>query len=207
MAKRASILLTLIRCGETTWQAQGRVHGSTDLPLSDAGRAAIAAASRELIGQKAASIHHPADEAATDCAKMCGPILGAKLREVAELADPNLGLLEGLSEQEFAERFRSRHKQWKEDPMSLAPPEGEAMPVAAERILGAVARIIRRSRSEEVVIVLHPLGAAVLRCWIGDRPLTMLRQAGDGPMIERIVVPLSMLDSMEAAASSSAATT
>src|SRR5262245_57074263 len=122
MAKRSSITLTLIRCGETTWDAQGRVHGSTDLPLSDAGRAAVMAEVQRLGGARSTIIHHPQDEAAADTARMFA-MAGEKLRDVAELADPNLGLLEGLTQQEFAERFRSRSKQWKDDPITLSPPE------------------------------------------------------------------------------------
>jgi broad specificity phosphatase PhoE len=206
MAKRSSITLTVIRCGETTWEAQGRVHGVTDLPLSDAGRIAVTA---DLIhlgagggggGAKISMIHHPPDEAATDTARLCAALLGAKLRESPELNDPNLGLLEGLIEQEFAERFRSRHKQWKEDPITLSPPEGEDIATAADRIFRGVAKIIRRSRGEEVALVLHDLGRSMLRCWIADRPLTAMREMEGGAGIERIALPLNMIDGLETAA-------
>ncbi len=199
MAKRSSITLTLIRCGETTWEAQGRVHGVTDLPLSDAGRIAVAADLIHLAGAKVANIHHPTDEAAADTAKICAPILGAKLREAPELNDPNLGLLEGLIEQDFADRFRSRHKQWKEDPITLSPPEGEDMTTAADRIFRGLAKIIRRSRGEEVAVVLHDLGRSMLRCWIAERPLTAMREMEAGPGVERVVIPLNMLDGLEIA--------
>lgn len=199
MAKRSSITLTVIRCGETAWDAQGRIHGATDLPLSDAGRAAVMAEAARTGGTRAAFIHHAPDEAATDTARMCA-MRGEKLRSAPELADPNLGLLEGLTEQEFAERFRSRHMQWKEDPYSLAAPEGEDMAAAADRLFHGIARIIRKSRGDEVAIVLHDLGLRMLRCWIADRPLSAMREMQDGPMIERIVVPLTALDALESAA-------
>lgn len=204
MAKRTSITLTLIRCGETAWDAMGRVHGSTDLPLSDHGRASIMAEAHRAGGAKAAIVHHPQDEAASDTARLCA-LGGEKLRDVAELADPNLGLLEGLTEQEFAERFRSRHKQWEEDPITLAPPEGEEVAAAAGRIFRAVARIIRKSRGDSVAIVLHDLGWAMLRCWIADRPLAAMRSMSEGPIIERIILPLSMIDALDSAADSQSA--
>ncbi len=199
MAKRTSITLTLIRCGETTWDAQGRIHGATDLPLSDAGRSALVAEVKRWGTMKVPSIHHPPDEAATDTARLFAA--GAtKLRAVHELADPNLGLLEGLTEQEFAERFRSRYKQWKEDPVTLSAPEGDEMPEAADRIFRAVAKIVQRSRSEEVAIVLHDLGLAMLRCWFADRSLASMRDMDDRPACERFVVPAGMIASLEKAA-------
>lgn len=200
MAKRSTITLTLIRCGETTWEAQGRVHGVTDLPLSDAGRIAVTADLVHVAGVKIAAIHHPPDEAAIDTAKIFAPVLGAKLRESPELNDPNLGLLEGLIEQEFAERFRSRHKQWKEDPITLSPPEGEDITTAADRIFRGVAKIVRRSRGEEIALVLHDIGLSMLRCWFADRPLTDMREMEGGAGVERIVLPLNMLDALETAA-------
>ena len=200
MAKRSSITLTLIRCGETTWESQQRVHGVTDLPLSDAGRAAVTADLNLLRDLKIGFIHHPPDEAATDTAKICAPVLSAKLREAPELNDPNLGLLEGLTEKAFADRFRSRHKQWEENPITLSPPEGEDMTTAAARIYRGLAKLIRRSRNEEIAVVMHDLGRAMIRCWVADRPLTAMRDMEGGPGVERIVVPLAMLDRLETAA-------
>jgi broad specificity phosphatase PhoE len=37
------VLLAVLRHGDTAWSAQGRIQGRTDVPLSDAGRAALRA--------------------------------------------------------------------------------------------------------------------------------------------------------------------
>ena len=97
-------------------------------------------------------------------------------------------------------RFRSRSKQWKEDPMTLSPPEGEDLSAAAGRIMRAVAKIIRKSRGDTVAIVLHDLGWSMLRCWIAEKPLSSMRSMAQGPIIERVIIPLSMIDSLERAA-------
>ena len=40
------MVLHVIRCGETTWEGERRLAGSTDLPLSEHGREAVVALTR-----------------------------------------------------------------------------------------------------------------------------------------------------------------
>ena len=168
--KRTSIVLCLIRGGETAWDGDGRVHGSTDLPLSDAGLDAVTADAARLKGVRFSTVHHPPDEAGGQTAELFARAAGAKAKPVDELADPDLGLLEGLLRQDFAERYPKRYRQWQDDPLTLSPPEGEEIAEARARIFAALARVLRRSRSEEVAVVLHSLGLGLLRSWLADRP-------------------------------------
>ncbi len=68
-SKRASIVLSLVQCGETAWDGEGRLHGSTDLPLSEAGREVVKDAATGLISARFNTIYHPPDEAATETAE------------------------------------------------------------------------------------------------------------------------------------------
>ena len=192
-AKRKSVVLNLIRCGETTWDAEGRLHGRSDLPLSIDGRASVAEDAAGLISPNLATVYHPPDDAATETAQIIADVVGARTKTLAELVEADLGVLDGLSIQDFAERFPKRYKQWQEDPVSLTPPEGEELVVARARLFAAFDRLLRRSRSAEVAVVLHPLGLGLLRCWLTDRPptdlWTMVRQR---PRIERYVLATEM---------------
>lgn len=200
-AQRSAIMLWLIECGETEWALQGRIQGSADLPLSEAGRRAVDAELHRAEGANVAVVHHAPDEAAATTADLCAQRIKARTRAVVELADPHLGVLEGISEQEFAERFPKRHRQWEDDLVSLAPPEGEEIAEAAGRILRATARILKRSRSSEVALVLHTIGLGALRCWLADRSLHELRSMFAGrPRIERYAMPLEMISSLQSMA-------
>lgn len=199
-AKRNSIMLCLVQCGETSWDLDGRVQGATDLPLCESGRSAVNGQLHLLDAVKAGVVYHPADEAAEATAALCAGRIGAKTKAVEELADPNLGLLEGLTEQDFAERYPSRCKQWLEDPLSLSPPEGEEIADAADRVFKAVARILKRSKHDEVVVVLHPLALGMMRCWMADRPMSdSWPLLVSRPRVERYAVPTEMIGRLEAA--------
>jgi broad specificity phosphatase PhoE len=201
-AKRISIALTLIACGDTAWRADGRLHGRTDVPLTDAGRAAVADVLSRSNGVRIPTIHHPKDEAATETAAIAAAALGARRRVSEELADPDLGLLEGMRVQECLDRHQKRCRQWDEEPMSMDPPEGELVIDARSRIFSAVSRILKRSRAGEVAIVVHPIAHELLRSWFSNRPPgKRLWGVGDPPpSVESYIIALELLDDMRQAA-------
>ncbi len=193
-SRRNTILLTLIQCGQTTWDTENRVLGASDLPLSDHGRSEVTSLAAGFVPRHLGVIHHPPDEAAADTARVFADAHGVKTKAVEELADPHLGLLEGLTERVFQERMPTRYKQWQDDPLSLAPPEGEEMVEARSRLLAATARVLRRPKSGEVGIVLHGLGLGFLRGWLADRPGHELRSfLEQAPAIERYALTAEMV--------------
>ena len=174
MAERNDILLTLIGCGQTAWEEDGRVHGATDLPLCPVGQASISSIASAIRPKSVGVIYHSSDEASSDTAHIIAEAVGSKTKLIENLSEPDLGLIEGLTEKDFAERFPRRHKQWLEDPLSLAPPEGEPLLDARARIFEACSKILKRSKSDHPVIVLRPLGLGFMRCWLCDRSVTSL---------------------------------
>ncbi len=200
-SKRRTITLALIRCGETTWDVEGRLHGRSDLPLSIDGRSAVSADVAALHGQRLGTIYHPPDDAAIETAQIIAGGAGSKAKAVAELADPDLGVLEGLTAKDFADRFSKRYKQWQEDPLTLAPPEGEPLVDARARLFAAVSRMARRSRHDEIGIVLHPVGLGLLRCWLAERPSADLwSMVRTRPRIERYLLAADLVRELAALA-------
>ena len=201
-AKRKSILLTLIRSGETTWDAEGRLHGRSELPLSIDGRTSVTSDVTALDRRAISIVHHPPDEAAAETAQLAATVVKAKTKSDSALADPDLGVLEGITDQDFAERFAKRYKQWQDDPLSLSPPEGEDLSEARARIFTSIAKMIRRARADEVAVVLHALGLGLLRCWLADRPPADLwAMVKDRPRVERYAMSIEMADALDEVAS------
>ena len=107
-----------------------------------------------LAGASPSTIHHPPDEAATETAQIIAQEVGTKLKVNDDLADPDLGLLEGMLEQRFAEQHPKRYKQWEGDPLSLVPPEGEPFADARARIFLTLGKLLKKSRAAELGIEL-----------------------------------------------------
>lgn len=182
--------MLLVRSGESLWEHENRLHGRTDLPLSEAGRDQLLVDITRLRWVSGGTIYHAPDESATVTARLLADRFEGKTRAVAELAGPDLGLLEGLSMDEFAERFPKRFKQWEEDPIHVAPPEGEELPMARDRILDAVEAILARPRTHDFAIVLHPMALAITRNALAMRPMDRFWELLEGrARFERYIVP------------------
>jgi broad specificity phosphatase PhoE len=175
--------------------------GAADLPLSPTGRAYVTAEAERVFAGRIATVCHPDVEAAAESAAIFARTVRAKTKTVVELGDPNLGLFEGLTSQDIADRYPKRFRSWDDDPLSLVPPEGEPMSEARARIFAAVARLLKRTRSDEVAIVLGTLGLGLLRCWLADLPESqMWRLLDDRPGIERYVLAPSQVEELADAA-------
>jgi len=196
--KRSTRLLCLIHRAETTWEKEGRIQGSTDLPATKEGLIAVKEAFRQIKTEHIATVYHPDSEASLSTAKLVAAEIKAKTKKVTNLSDPNLGVFEGLSIKAFPERYPKRFRLWKDDLLSLSPPDGEEIDKARNRILLAVAGVLKRSRSEEVGIVLPPIAAGFLRCQLEEIPLNELwSMLKSGSFIERYCLNLNQLHSLE----------
>ena len=196
-------LLWIIRCGETEWDAEERLRGDEDLPITAAGEAAT----REALERAAsnpfstpATIHHPLDQAAVTTATIARAVLGGRCRGNDELADPALGVLAGITLEELRDRFERRARQWEEDPSTLVPPDGEPFEDARSRLFEALADLLRRNRSEAMGVVLHDLGAGFIRAALAGSPRGNPRRWMEGRgRVETWALPVDAVERLEAA--------
>ena len=193
VSRRPSIVLWLIRAGETDWDDSDRLRGDEDLPLSKGGRAAsIEAFERATTMPFAppARIHHPLDSGATETARLASSALGGRPRGNDELADPALGVLAGLSMIELRDRFERRARQWEDDPSNLVPPEGEPFADARTRLVDALRAILKR-KPPTVGLVLHELAGGFVRAALAGTTDGNPRRWMEGrPRVELWVLPL-----------------
>jgi broad specificity phosphatase PhoE len=198
---RRTRVLWLIRCGENEWDAEDRLRGDEDLPLTPAGEAATREAverASSLPFPRPGVIHHPLDQSAVSTAKLAATALGSRRRGNDELADPSLGVLAGITLEELHDRFERRARQWEEDPSTLMPPDGEPFQDARVRLIETGRAILHRNRTNAVGIVVHDLAAGFLRTALAGLPEGNPRRWMEGrARVETWAIPADVTERLD----------
>jgi 2,3-bisphosphoglycerate-dependent phosphoglycerate mutase len=138
--------LLLVRHGETDWNADGRLQGHTDRPLSDFGRRQARQLAEELADESLETIYASDLARARETAEIVGERLGLPVVLEPDLREKDWGTWEGLT---AVERDRVEFV-------------GESREEHQERILRALRRIAERHRDGgSVLVVTH--GGSVRR--------------------------------------------
>jgi broad specificity phosphatase PhoE len=149
-------LIYLVRHGETEWNRLGRWQGTTDIVLSDVGRAQARGLVERLrdtgITTVFASDLRRASETAEIVAAELGlpaPVTDARLRE------RGFGCFEGLTRNECAERFPDAWQRYHLD-RRWTPPGAEIHEDVVARAIGALNEIAARlSDGQAALVVSH----------------------------------------------------
>ena len=145
--------LFLVRTGQTAWDAEGRVRGRVDVPLSDVGRAESRAAADALTDAAVAVVYAAPDEAARATAHVLAKALRVKTRSLDALADARFGLWEGMLWAEVEQRHPRAYRRLMDAPLTVTTPEGEPLRDAYRRVRAAIGQLAGRHDGETVAVV------------------------------------------------------
>ena len=147
--------LFLIRHGATVLTAEDRFAGSTDVELSDTGRAQVASLARRLADDPIQTVYASPLRRTVETAAIIGrphgltPILRDGLREIDH------GRWEGLRRADVETQFADEYTAWEEDPYIFAPEGGESGISALARAMPVIREIVLNHSGENVVVVSH----------------------------------------------------
>jgi broad specificity phosphatase PhoE len=129
--------LLLVRHGETDWNADGRLQGQTDRPLSDFGRRQARQLADDLANEELAAVYSSDLSRARETAEIVAERLGLPVVLDPDLREKDWGTWEGLT---AVERDRVEFV-------------GESTEAHQERILRALRRIAGRHPGDRSVLV------------------------------------------------------
>jgi len=157
--------LIVIRAGATDFELQGRIRGVVDIPLCPMGITEAEHAASLLSDWPAVALVSSEERCAVETAGIIGRSMGLKPRIVDDLHNLDQGLWQGLLVEDIRRKQPRLYRQWQDNPWAVAPPEGELLEEACERVEEVLEKLLRRYAEGRVVIVVpEPLDRIV--CWL-----------------------------------------
>ena len=163
----------VIRPGSTDFDEQGRIKGTLDIPLSDAGTVQVSRIVAELHDQPINVVYASPSRSAEQTAKAIAADHKLKVKELEELQNLDHGLWHGKLIDEVRQSQPKVFRQLQDHPETVCPPEGEPVGAAMDRVKGLLDRLRRKHRTGVVALVVpEPLASLVYstlnHCEVGD---------------------------------------
>jgi 2,3-bisphosphoglycerate-dependent phosphoglycerate mutase len=145
----------MIRHGETSWNAEGRVQGQTDVPLSPVGEAQARALRAALAGERFAAAYASDLLRVRQTAAPAVAALGLELRLEPALRERHYGKFETLTYVEARERLPEDYARFRAKDPDYDFGSGESLRRFHERAVGCVGAIAARHAGEAVLVFTH----------------------------------------------------
>jgi broad specificity phosphatase PhoE len=160
----------LVRHGQTVWNEEGRLCGSSDVPLSGEGLAQAQKLAARLKSIDIAAIYSSPLLRARQTAEAIAAHHPIEVKVESDLREIDYGDWEGLKVADAMERFPKLEKLRREEPMKFAAPNGEPMREFAKRVISAIQRIAASHANETICVVAHQTVNRFILCWILQSP-------------------------------------
>ena len=143
--------LLLARHGETDWNRELRIQGSSDIELNDLGRRQAQSLAQELTDVDLDAVYASDLARARQTAEAVAATHGLEVRFDARLRERSFGSWEGLTREDIAELPDGSHH------------DGESDEEVRARVLEAINEIAAAHPGEQVLVVSH--GGALNALW------------------------------------------
>jgi len=159
-------LVWLVRHTETEWSKAGRLQGSIDVPLCDAGRRNARMVASRLITARVERLLASPLKRARETAEIIGSVIGVKLEVVPELREMSFGAFEGKSHDEIESISPGFKKEWMTSPTTVVFPGGESLVELEARCIGFIKNIACDvERAGAIALVSHGQVLRTIFCW------------------------------------------
>jgi probable phosphoglycerate mutase len=148
------MILLLVRHGESRFNAEGRVQGPLDVPLSDLGRRQAAAVAQRLADEPLDAIVASPLTRALETALAIAARHELAIETDDRLKEIHAGSFQGLTHAEMAARFPEEERRWTAREADFRIPGGETRRELAVRGRAAL-EAIRESGRRYVAVVAH----------------------------------------------------
>jgi broad specificity phosphatase PhoE len=168
--------LILIRHGETQHNLERKAIGINPVGLDSRGRLQAVRAAESLVALAPDALYTSPLPRALETATTISQRLGLELVVHDGLKEANIGLLDGLTQDEMYQRYPDFMETWSNDPSTTVMPGGESILQVQERAWNTIEEIKGLHPGESVVVVSHSFTILGLVCKFLGMPLANFRK-------------------------------
>lgn len=179
----------LIRPGSTTFDEEGRIKGSLDIPLSQQGAQQVEALSQKLAMTKLDCLYIAPCESAKRSAEAIAARNFCKQKTLDCLRNLDHGLWQGKLVSEVRRLQPRVYRQFQEHPADVCPPDGETIEGAICRVRATIEKLKRRHNGGRIgLIVPQPMASIVRYALVGGSIGDLWKEELDFGSYERLQV-------------------
>jgi alpha-ribazole phosphatase len=156
--------ITLIRHGQTAWNAEEVFRGQADIELDERGLKQAELLADYLNQRKLEAVYSSPLKRAIRTAEAIARRHGLSVEITTGLNDINFGKWQGLSLQEVRTRFSELFEIWVSDPHRVRIPSGESLDDVRQRVLALVNQVMAKHEGKVIALVSHRVVNKVLIC-------------------------------------------
>jgi probable phosphoglycerate mutase len=148
-------LFYLVRHGESAWNAENRLCGRSDVPLSETGRRQAKSVAERLKSIPFEAFYSSPLLRALETARLISESVGLEPVPDPRLVELDYGQWEGRTLAEVIERDPEAFHAWDANPAQLAPPGGESGLEAQQRVVSFLDFAAAKHPQGHVLVAFH----------------------------------------------------
>lgn len=145
----------LVRHVETVWNAENRIQGHLDSPLTDLGIAQAEALAEYFKSQRFAAFYSSDLGRACETTRYISEKNGLPFSTMPCLRERNFGILQGALKKELTVKFPEVYRRYKTYEPDYVIPEGESIKQSSERCIKCLEELAQKHVDERILIVAH----------------------------------------------------
>ena len=146
------MILYCVRHGESVYNAEGRIQGRLNVPLSELGRRQSAAAAAALAGLSVDALYASPLRRAMETAEIIADALGLPIQTDLRLMEIDVGVFQDKRPCELAELYPEALARWKSEDLDFVIPGGESRRQLIARGRAALQAIASTGRQAAIIV-------------------------------------------------------
>jgi len=186
------LIIHLVRHAETTWHADDKYSGKTELNLTENGIHQSFQLANWASTQNIDAIYTSELSRAVITAQPTADLLNLVPVVEPGLNEVDFGLIEGLTKAEFKRKFPEEWEKFQLYPADTLFPSGETGSTALDRSLKSILSLLQKENISEVLLVSHGTLIRLILTYLIDQDLNKYRSLF--PVINNISITTIALD-------------